>query len=338
MAGFDLTFDLSGLTKPSTSEPNPVGEISRNLIIIGSGPAGLSAAIYAGRAQRQPLILAGQAFGGQASLTSEVENYPGFQEGIGGMALVEQMAQQAKKFGAELAYEDVTEFDGSIYPFIVKTLGAIYRPRAVIVSTGAFPRKLEVPGENKFFGRGVSTCATCDGYFYKDRKVAVVGGGDSALDEAIYLTRFAQEVIIIHRRDKLRAGAILQERAFANRKIRFVWNTTVQEILGDRVVTGVRLHNVQSGEVTDLTCDGVFIYAGLLPNTELFRGQLELNSDGYIVADKRQHTNIPGIFAAGDVQDPYFRQIIVAAGSGAAAAIEAEHFLAEKDYEGPSTE
>ena len=338
MAGFDLSFDLSGLTNPKAAETSPGDEISRNLIIIGSGPAGLSAAIYAARAQRHPLILAGQAFGGQAALTSGVENYPGFQEGIGGMALTEQMAQQAKKFGAELSYEDVTEFDGSVYPFIVKTLGATYRPRAIIVCTGAFPRKLDVPGESKFFGRGVSTCATCDGYFYKERKVVVVGGGDSALDEAIYLTRFAQKVIIIHRRDKLRGGAILQERAFTNPKIRFVWNTTVQEILGDRVVTGVRLHNVQSGEVTDLTCDGVFIYAGLIPNTQLFQGQLKLNPDGYIVADKRQHTNIPGILAAGDVQDPYFRQIIVAAGSGAAAAIEAERFLAEKDYEGPSTE
>ncbi|MHB1354384.1 MAG: thioredoxin-disulfide reductase [Anaerolineae bacterium] len=338
MAGFDLTFDLSGLTNPSTVEVVPGVEIDRNLVIIGSGPAGLTAAIYAGRAQRQPLILAGQAFGGQAALTSGIENYPGFQEGIGGMALIEQMSQQAKQFGAELAYEDVTEFDGSVYPFVIKTLGATYRARTVIVCTGAFPRKLEVPGESKFFGRGVSTCATCDGYFYKERKVVVVGGGDSALDEAIYLTRFAQEVVIIHRRDKLRGGAILQERAFANPKIRFVWSTTVQEILGDRVVTGVRLRHVQSGEITEMGCDGVFIYAGLIPSTQLFQGQLDLNPDGYIVADKRQHTNIAGVFAAGDVQDPYFRQIIVAAGSGAAAAIEADRFLAEKDYEGPKTE
>jgi thioredoxin reductase (NADPH) len=338
MAGFDLTFDLSGLTSPSNVKADAGGEINRNLIIIGSGPAGLAAAIYAGRAQRQPLILAGQSFGGQAALTSGVENYPGFQEGIGGMDLTEQMSQQAKQFGAELAYEDVTEFDGSVYPFVVKTLGATYRPRAVIVCTGAFPRKLDVPGESKFFGRGVSTCATCDGYFYKERQVVVVGGGDSALDEAIYLTRFASKVVIVHRRDKLRGGAILQERAFANPKIQFIWSTTVQEILGERVVTGVRLHHVVSGEVSDLACDGVFIYAGLIPNTQLFKGQLDLNPDGYIITDKKQHTNIAGVFAAGDVQDPYFRQIVVAAGSGAAAAIEAERFLAEKDYEGPKTE
>jgi len=332
MAGFDLSFNLSGLqAEPQKSEKGEV--IERNLIIIGSGPAGLAAAIYAGRSERKPLVIAGQAFGGQAALTAGIENYPGFQEGIGGLNLIEQMIDQATKFGAEIIYEDVTEFDGHTYPFTVKTLNQTYHARSVIVTTGASPRKLGVPGETKFFGRGVSTCATCDGYFYKDREVVVIGGGDSALDESIYLTRFAAQVTVVHRRDTLRASAILQERAFANEKIRFIYNTVLEEVVGDRVVTGVRLRNVKTNAISDLPCDGVFIYVGLVPATQLFVGQLELDNDGYIITDRRYHTNIPGVFAAGDVQEPNFRQVVVAAGSGAAAAIEADRYLAEKDYE-----
>ncbi|MCE5259623.1 MAG: thioredoxin-disulfide reductase [Chloroflexi bacterium] len=337
MAGLGLSLNLSDLgDKPNKSEPGQV--VERDLIIIGSGPAGLSAAIYAGRSERKPLVIAGQTFGGQAALTAGIENYPGFQEGIGGLNLIEQMIDQAKKFGADIIYDDVTEFDSSGYPYTVKTLDAVFQARAIIITTGASPRKLGVPGESKFFGRGVSTCATCDGYFYKDREVVVVGGGDSALDESIYLTRFASSVTVIHRRDALRASAILQERAFANEKIHFVWNSVLEEVLGDRVVSGVKLRDVKTGEMTELACDGVFIYVGLVPSTQLFAGQLELDKDGYIITDRKYHTNIPGVFAAGDVQDPHFRQVVVAAGSGAAAAIEADHFLAEKDYEAGKVE
>ena len=237
------------------------------------------------------------------------------------------------RFGAEIAYEEVTSVDLATYPFVLKTYGVTYRAKALIICTGASPRKLGVPGESEFIGRGVSFCATCDGYFYKDKTVVVVGGGDSAIDESLYLTRFAKEILVVHRRDQLRAGPTLQERAMSNEKMRFVWNSVVDEILGDDGVTGVRIHNVVTGEERVLSCDGVFVYIGLIPNTKLFEGQIELNSAGHIVTDKRQHTNIPGVYAAGDVQDPWFRQVVVAAGAGAGAAIEAERFLAEKAYE-----
>ncbi len=333
MGGITLNLDLSRLAA-TEEEAKPKEEIiERDLIIIGGGPAGLSAGIYAGRSALKPLILVGQVFGGQASTTSEMENYPGFPEGIGGMALAEQMAAHAKRFEAEIAYEEVISVDFDTYPFVLKTYGATYHAKAVIICTGASARKLGVPGESKFIGRGVSYCATCDGYFYKDRTIVVVGGGDSALDEGIYLTRFAKEVIIIHRRDQLRATPILQKRAKANPKIRFVWDTVVDEIMGTNVVTGVRVHNVKTNEESIIPCDGVFIYVGLTPATQLFKGKLELTPDGYIVTDKRQRTSVPGVFAAGDVQDPYFRQVVIAAGSGAAAAIEAERFLTEKAYE-----
>lgn len=333
MGSITLNLDLSRLAA-TEEEAKPKEEvIERDLIIIGGGPAGLSAGIYAGRSALKPLIMVGQTFGGQASTTSEMENYPGFPEGIGGMALAEQMAAHAKRFEAEIAYEEVISVDFDTYPFILKTYGATYRAKAVIICTGASPRKLGVPGESKFIGRGVSYCATCDGYFYKDKTIVVVGGGDSALDEGIYLTRFAKEVIIVHRRDQLRATPILQKRAKANPKIRFVWDTVVDEIMGTNVVTGVRVHNVKTNEESIIPCDGVFIYVGLTPATQLFKGKLELTPDGYIVTDKRQRTSVPGVFAAGDVQDPYFRQVVIAAGSGAAAAIEAERFLTEKAYE-----
>ena len=331
MEGITLSLDLSKLAKPEAEKQEEV--IERELIIIGGGPAGMTAGIYAGRAEVKPLILIGQAFGGQAATTSEMENYPGFPEGIGGMALAEQMAAQAARFGAETAFEEVTSVDLGVYPFLLKTYGATYRAKALIICTGTSPRRLGVPGESKFIGRGVSFCATCDGYFYKDKRVVVVGGGDSALDEGLYLTRFASEVLIVHRRDQLRATPILQKRAMANPKMRFIWNTVVEEILGEDVVTGVRVRNVQSGEQSVIPCDGLFVYIGLIPNTQLFKGQLALDENGYIITDKRQHTSVPGVFAAGDVQDPYFRQVVIAAGSGAAAAIEAVRFLAEKAYE-----
>ncbi|HHX63475.1 MAG TPA: thioredoxin-disulfide reductase, partial [Chloroflexi bacterium] len=282
--------------------------MERDLIIIGAGPAGLTAGLYAARAQVKPLILVGQTFGGQAATTDEMENYPGYPEGIGGMALAEQMANQAKRFGAEIDYEEVVSVALDKYPFEIKTHGPTFHARSLIICTGTSARRLGVPGEQRFIGRGVSFCATCDGYFYKDKTVVVVGGGDSALDEGLYLTRFAKEVIIVHRRDKLRANALLQSRARSNEKIRFVYDTVVEEILGENSVTGVRVRNVVTEEENVIPCDGVFVYIGLIPNTQLFKGQLELTSDGYIVTDKRQRTSVPGVYAAGDVQDPWFRQ------------------------------
>ena len=337
MSEISLSLDMSRLGKAQGHEEpqESPGEapVERELVIIGGGPAGLSAGIYAGRAQLRPLVIVGQAFGGQAATTSEMENYPGFPDGIGGMALAEQMANHAKRFGAEIAFDEVTSVDLRTYPLIIVTHGTTYRAKALILATGTSARKLRVPGEAKFIGRGVSFCATCDGLFYREKRVVVVGGGDSALDEGLYLTRFAQEVTIVHRRDQLRATPILQQRAKANPRIRFVWNTVVDEVLGDKTVTGVRARNVATGEESILSCDGVFVYVGLDPNTQLFEGQLEYTPDQYILTDKRQRTNIPGVFAAGDVQDPWFRQTVIAAGSGAAAAIEAQRFLAEKAYE-----
>jgi len=329
MADVSLSLDLGALRKEEGQEET----IGRDLIIIGGGPAGLTAGLYAGRAQLHPLIIVGQSFGGQVATTSEMENYPGFPEGIGGMALAEQMARQASRFDAEMAYEEVQEVDLNRYPFVLKTYGARYLAKALIICTGARARKLGVPGEDKFIGRGVSFCATCDGYLYKDKTVVVVGGGESALDEGIYLTRFAKQVTIVHRRDELRAGAILQQRSKANPKIRFVWDTVVDEVLGDDLVTGVRVHNTKTDEESVINADGIFVYIGTVPNTHLFEGQLDLTPDGYIVTDKRQRTSVPGVYAAGDVQDPNFRQTVIAAGAGAAAAIEAERFLAEKEFD-----
>lgn len=328
MSGISLSLNLSGLRR---QDDNEVTE--RDLIIIGGGPAGFTAGLYAGRAQLKPLVMVGPAFGGQAATTSEMENYPGFPDGIGGMALAEQMANHAIRFGAEIAHEEVTAVDVKTYPFVVKTYSATYRAKALVICTGTKSRHLGVPGEARFIGRGVSFCATCDGYFYRDKRVIVVGGGDSALDEGLYLTRFAKEVIIVHRRDKLRAVPILQQRAMANDKIHFVWNTVIDEVLGDNTVTGARARHVITGEESIISADGIFVYVGLTPNTQLVKGQLDLTPEGYIITDKRQRTNVPGVFAAGDVQDPYFRQVVVAAGAGAAAAIEAVRWLAEKAYE-----
>jgi thioredoxin reductase (NADPH) len=236
---------------------------------------------------------------------------------------------QAEHFVTKLATDFVTEVDFSASPFTVKTRSETYQGRAVIIATGAFPRRLGVPGEKEYFGRGVSTCATCDGFFYKDRRVVVVGGGDSAIDEGLFLTKFAGEVTVIHRRDELRATKSLQERAFANPKMRFVWDTVVEEILGEDTVSGVRVRNVKTGETSVIETDGVFVYVGLIPGTKLFAGQLELNEQGYIVADARQRTSVPGVFAAGDVQSPDFRQVVIAAGAGAKAVLEADRYLAE---------
>lgn len=322
--GLELKFELKPMVSAAVESEAPAVE---NLVIIGGGAAGFTAAMYAGRAALNPLVIMGHAPGGQAATTGLMENYPGFPDGIAGPDLTELMQQHALKYGARLEYDVVTAVDLRVRPFHVKTFGRSIQARALIVATGAQPRKLNVPGEDRFIGRGVSFCATCDGYFYKDKVVAVIGGGNSALDEGLYLARLASKVYIIHRRDTLRADKILQERAFRNPKMEFVWNSVVAEILGERQVTGLRLRNTVTGALSELAVDGVFEYIGMTPNSELFKGQLELDEAGYIVTDKRQRTNIPGVFAAGDVQSPYFRQVVIAAGTGAAAAIEAERYL-----------
>lgn len=300
-----------------------------DLIIIGGGPAGLTAAIYAGRAALKALLLAGFLPGGQVANTDLVENFPGFPEGIAGAELAQRMQSQAERFVDQLVTDSATEVDFSSSPFVIRTHSDTYRGRTVIIATGAFPRRLGVPGEKEFFGRGVSTCATCDGFFYRDKRVVVVGGGDSAIDEGLFLTKFAREVTVVHRRDQLRATEIYQERAFANPKMRFVWDSVVEGILGEQTVTGVRVRNVKTGETSIIESDGVFVYIGMVPVTKLLAGQVELDEQGYIVTDRRQHTSVPGVFAAGDVQSPDFRQVVVAAGCGAMAVIEAGRFLAE---------
>jgi thioredoxin reductase (NADPH) len=299
----------------------------RDLIIIGGGPAGLTAAIYAGRAAITPLVLAGATPGGQIITTNLVENYPGFPEGINGFDLAFAFQQQAQRFGAEMVQEAASRVDFACHPFVVETHEQAYQARAVIIATGAFPRRLGIPGEREFFGQGVSTCATCDGFLFKDKATVVVGGGDSALDEGLFLTRFAREVTVVHRRDELRASKQLQERAFANPKMRFVWDSVAAEILGDKTVAGVRVRNVKTDETQVIPADGVFIYVGLIPATRLFRDQVALDEAGYVIAEGHQQTNVPGVFAAGDVQNPEFRQCVIAAGSGATAAMAAERYL-----------
>jgi thioredoxin reductase (NADPH) len=297
------------------------------IIILGTGPAGLSAALYAARADLKPLVLTGAEIGGQAALTDRIENYPGFPEGVGGNELAELFQKNAERFGARLEYDAATEVDLSQRPFLVKTYGKEYFAKTLILTTGASSNKLNIPGENEFRGRGVSYCATCDGWFFKEKKVAVVGGGDSALEEAIFLTRYVASVTIIHRRDTLRAGAILQKRANDNPKIHFIWDTVITSIEGKEGVEKIRLKNVKDKKESEMGFDGVFIFIGHTPNTELFKGQIELDDKGYIFVDNRLRTKIPGVFAAGEVCDPLYRQVVTSAGMGAAAAIEATRFL-----------
>jgi len=300
-----------------------------NLIIIGSGPAGLTAAIYAGRAELKPLLLAGQQLGGQVALSSEIDNYPGFPETINGSELYQRMQKQAERFGARIEIDEVTEVDLSKHPFVVKAWGGTYETKALIVATGTTPRKLGVPGEKELRGKGVSYCAVCDGFFFKDREVAVVGGGDAAAEEANYLTKYASKVYLIHRRNRLRAERYWQQRVFNNEKIQVIWNSIVTKILGEEAVTGAQLKNVTTGETSTLKVQGVFIYIGDVPNTAFLGGQLELDERGYIVTDRHMRTNVPGVFAAGDVREPYVRQIATAVGSGARAAFSADRFIAE---------
>ena len=299
-------------------------------LIIGSGPAGLSAALYAARANLSPVVLSGMDLGGQVSKTDTVDNYPGFPEGIDGPELVSLFQTQAERFGAEIVFDPVTEVDLSEQPFKVTTYGGEYLAESLIVTTGASVRELGVPGETEFTGRGVSYCATCDGHFFQEKDLIVVGGGDSALKEGIFLTRFAKSVTIIHRRDELRGGVYLANKAKENPKINFVWDTIVTEIIGDGTVNSVRLKNKKTGEEEVRSTDGVFIFIGHIPTTDLFKGQLEMDENKYLVIDNQMHTSLPGVFAAGEVGDPHFQQVVISAGMGAAAAMEAVEFLEEE--------
>jgi thioredoxin reductase (NADPH) len=302
-----------------------------NTLIVGSGPAGLAAALYTGRANLEPVVLTGMELGGQVSLTHLVENYPGFPNGISGQELVEALQKQAERFGAISVFDVATEIDFSQAPFSVKTFGEEYLAKTLILTTGATPRHLDIPGEVEFTGRGVSYCATCDGHFFQGKDVVVVGGGDSALEEGLFLTRFAKSVTIIHRRDELRAGVLLQKRANENPKINFIWDSIIKEVVGDGIVNSVKLHNLKSGEDSDFSTEGVFIFIGHIPNTELYEGHLDMDENKYLIVDKYMQTNIPGVYAAGEVADPHFRQVITSAGMGAAAGMQAIRFLEEND-------
>lgn len=304
-----------------------------NVVIIGSGCAGLTAAIYNARANLSPLLFTGQEIGGQIALTNEVENYPGFPQGITGPELIELMQQQAKKFGARIEIDYVDSVDLKTHPFKLKTQnGMEVETAALIVATGATPRWLGVPGEKELTGRGVSYCATCDGFFFRGKEIAVVGGGDSALQEGLFLTRFASKVNIVHRRDFLRAQPILQDRARENPKINFVWNSVVKQVKGNGAVQSLALENTQTHQRSELPVQGVFVYIGHIPNTSIFKGQLEMDEEGFVKVDERLHTNIPGVFAAGESHDHVFKQAIVAAGYGCMAAMEAEKFVAEWEH------
>ena len=298
-----------------------------DVIIIGSGPAGYTAAIYAARANLSVLMLQGYQVGGQLMLTSDVENYPGFEEGILGPPMMEKFEAQARRFGTELIPEDVISVDFSKRPFKVITDSGEYEARAIIISTGASAKWLGLPSEQRLQGRGVSACATCDGFFFKNKDVAVIGGGDTAMEEATFLTRYANHVTVIHRRDTLRASKIMQDRAFKNLKISFIWDTDVTEVLGENEVTGLRLHNVKTDEESILPVQGFFLAIGHKPNTDLFKGILDMDKVGYIIPVEHTMTNIPGVFAAGDVTDHRYRQAVTAAGDGCRAAIDAERWL-----------
>lgn len=318
-----MSFDNNTFNGASTNGP----QRSVKVLVLGTGPAGLSAALYAARADLDPVVLTGMEHGGQVSLTFAVENYPGFPDGVGGSELAELFQKQAERFGAQLEYDTAVEVDLSQRPFRVKGYGGEYLADSLIITTGATPRHLEIPGEKELTGRGVSYCATCDGWFFKDKDLIVIGGGDSAVEEGIFLTRYARSVTLVHRRDELRAGAVLQERARQNPKMSFVWNSVLTRINGQEAVKSVTIHDLVTGVETERPVDGVFIFIGHTPNTAIFDGQLEMEAGGYIVTDKMMRTNVPGVFAAGEAADPIYRQVITSAGMGAAAAIQANHFL-----------
>lgn len=303
-----------------------------SVIIIGSGPAGLTAAIYAARANLSPLVFAGGMYGGQLMLTTEVENFPGFPQGIMGPDLMIAFREQAERFGARIENVDVTAVDFSSRPLIVRTSDDEFHAKSVIVATGASARWLGVPGEEKLRGRGVSTCATCDGAFFKDKHIVVVGGGDSAMEEALFLTRFGRKVTVIHRRDTLRASKIMADRAMHHDKIEFIWNTEVKSVLGEGTMAGLELRNVNDGSDFTFECEALFIAIGHDPNTDIFKGQLQLDASGYVSSDDGVSTNVEGVFVAGDVYDIRYKQAVTAAGLGCRAAMDAERFLEALEF------
>jgi thioredoxin reductase (NADPH) len=319
-----MAFTLSGFSIPSA---NTGAAKHVKVLVLGSGPAGLAAALYAARADLEPVVLTGMELGGQAALTHTIENYPGFPAGVGGQELGELFQKQAERFGAKVEFDTAQSVDLSQRPYKITSDNGTYLADTLIIATGARPNHLEIPGEYELTGKGVSYCATCDGWFFKDKKVVVVGGGDSALEEGLFLTRFASSVTIIHRRDSLRAGKVLQNRAFSNPKVSFAWNSVVSEVMGTEKVTAVKLKDTVTGQESLLETDGVFIFIGHTPNTQMFKGQLEMDALGYINANHLMETNVPGVFVAGEVADAHFRQVITSAGMGAAAAIQATHFL-----------
>ena len=309
-----------------------MSEEVRNVIIIGGGPAGYTAALYAARAGMEPLVFAGYEAGGQLMLTTEIENFPGFPQAIKGPDLMMRMRQQAERFGAEIQDFNVTSVDFSKRPFKITTDWGEYFAKTAIIATGASAKWLGLDNEQRLIGRGVSSCATCDGAFFKNKHVAVIGGGDSAMEEALYLTNHASRVTIIHRRDKLRASKIMQQRAFDNEKIDFIWNTIVIDVIGEQKLEAIKLKNVKTGEETTFKVDGMFVAIGHKPNTEIFKDWLEMDSVGYIIRKELTMTSVPGVFVAGDVADARYRQAITAAGMGAQAAIDAERWLGEIEF------
>jgi thioredoxin reductase (NADPH) len=306
--------------------------VMERVIIIGSGPAGLTAAVYAARANLRPLVLAGGLYGGQLMLTTDVENYPGFPEGIMGPDLMTRFREQAERFGARIENVDVTAVDFARHPLLVRTDDAQFEAETVVVATGASAIWLDIPGEERLRGRGVSSCATCDGAFFRDKHIVVVGGGDSALEEALFLTRFGRRVTIIHRRDRLRGSKIMSNRALSHEKIDVIWNTVVEEVLGQDRVTGLRLRNVADGSTYEFEADALFVAIGHTPNTEVFAGQLDLDERGYIDSPDGSLTNVEGVFVAGDVNDHRYRQAVTAAGAGCRAAMDAEKYLEALEF------
>jgi thioredoxin reductase (NADPH) len=301
-----------------------------DVIIIGSGPAGLTAAIYAGRARLITLVIGGVTWGGQLMLTQEVENFPGFPDAVLGPDLMRKMRKQAEKFGAELLSEDVTSIDFSTRPFKINVRDKSFEAKAVIIATGALNKWLGLGAERRLMGRGVSMCATCDAPFFQDKTVVIVGGGDTALEEALILSKYAQKIVIVHRRDQLRASKILQERVLANNKINIIWNSLVKDISGQDRVKGIKLENVKTGEFSAFTCEGFFIAIGHKPNTDVFKGNIDLDENGYVIVHDETKTSIEGVFAAGDNQDGKYKQAITSAGSGCKAALDAEKYLQKK--------